>query len=221
MLPAARNQCAGPFGALYDFYVEREPLMVSLGRVVWGIDASVIYTALQAVGRAPPGATIVDVPCGGGIALRALRSDQEVRYLAADLSEQMLERTARRAAARGLPQVEPVLADMLALPFPDDSADLVMSLSGLHMVHQPERVVHELTRILKPGGELVGTTFVREGSRRQRRLFELGHRSGHALPPSVASLERWLREAGMEALQIAPRRGFAMFRGRLTALQRG
>ena len=66
---AARNQCAGPFGAAYDFYVERPRLMGAYGRVVWGIDASVIYLALDAVSDAPDGSTILDVPCGGGVAL--------------------------------------------------------------------------------------------------------------------------------------------------------
>lgn len=215
MPSAAPNQCAGPFGAVYDFYIERKWLMQAVGRVVWGIDASVLYTSIAAVATAEQGATILDVPCGGGVALRALRPDQDVRYIAGDISEQMLERTTRRARRRGLTQVEVVPADLLALPFADQEAELVLSLSGLHMVAEPERAVAELVRCLKPGGELVGTTFVREGGWRQRKLFEAGSRSGHALPPPVQSLRAWLTQAGLDDVAIEPQQGFVAFRARL------
>src|ERR1035438_3386316 len=45
------NVCAGPFGAVYDFYIERDWLMRLIGRVVWGIDASVLYTSMEAIRR--------------------------------------------------------------------------------------------------------------------------------------------------------------------------
>jgi SAM-dependent methyltransferase len=211
---AARNQCAGPFGAVYDFYIERPRLMGAIGRLVWGIDASVIYRALDVVSSAGDGATILDVPCGGGVALRALRPDQDVRYIAADISERMLARTRRRAAARGLRQVEVVHTDMLALPFEDASMDVVLSLSGIHMVAEQELAVRELARCCRPGGTLVGATFLREGSGRQRRLFETGSRSGHALPPRLEDLRGWLRDGGVEQAEIAPEAGLAVFRGR-------
>ena len=214
MEQAARNQCAGPFGAVYDFYIERPWLMNALGRVVWGIDASVLYDNLSAIGRAPAGATILDVPCGGGIALRALSPAQDVRYVGADLSQQMLQRAAETASRLGITQAEFAQADMGALPFADGEADLFLAFSGLHMTHQPERAVEEIGRCLKPGGELVGTTFLNEGSRRQRALFNLGHRRGHALPPGAEALEGWFAAAGIEQLTIEPREGFAAIRGR-------
>jgi ubiquinone/menaquinone biosynthesis C-methylase UbiE len=90
--------CAGPFGAVYDFYIERDWLMRLIGRVAWGIDASVLYTSMEAISRAADGATVLDVQCGGGVALRALHPDQDVRYVAVDVSEKMLSRAKRRAA---------------------------------------------------------------------------------------------------------------------------
>jgi SAM-dependent methyltransferase len=209
------NQCAGPFGAAYDFYIERKRLMQALGRLVWGVDVSPLYASIEAtIPDLGGGATILDVPCGGGVALRALRAGQDVRYIAADLSEKMLARTERRARERGLSQVEVVRANMLALPFADGEADVFVSYSGLHMLDEPERAVREIARCLKPGGELVGTTFLLEGSRRQRLLFGLGHRRGHALPPARTALESWLGEAGIEQVRIEPSSGFVMFRGR-------
>ena len=217
MSPDTNNVCAGPFGAVYHFYVERDWLMRLIGRVVWGIDASVLYTSMEAISRAGDGATILDVPCGGGVALRALRPDQDVRYLGVDVSEKMLARAQRRAKRRSLGQVEFAVADMRSLPFGDGEADLVVCYSGLHMLEDPERAVGELARCLKPGGELVGTTFLAEGSRRQRALFELDRRGGNPTPPRREDLRGWLTKTGILDVVIEPERGFAVFRGRKRA----
>ncbi len=187
--------------------------MRSIGHAVWGIDASVLYDSMEPIGLIAEGATILDVPCGGGVALRALRPDQDVRYIAADLSMKMLTRAARRARKRSLNQVEFVAADMTALPFADAEADLFLSYSGLHMVDDPERAVQEIARCLKPGGRVIGTTFLADVSKRARRLFELGSRRGHPVPPSREHVLRWLASAGLAEPTIGPQPGFAAFSG--------
>jgi ubiquinone/menaquinone biosynthesis C-methylase UbiE len=177
----------------------------------------VLYRSMEAIRGAQNGAVILDVPCGGGVALRALRPDQDVRYIAVDVSEKMLERAKRRAERRSLSQVEFAVADMRALPFPDGEADLVVCYSGLHMLEDPQPAVRELARCLKPGGELVGTTFLAEGSRRQQALFELDRRGGNPSPPRREDLRDWLDKAGIVEVAIEPERGFAVFRGRKSA----
>jgi SAM-dependent methyltransferase len=211
------NVCAGPFGAFYDFYIERPWLMQAIGRALWGIDSSVLYASMEPIGQAPAGATIVDVPCGGGVAFRALSPAQDVRYLAVDLSPKMLGRAARRARARSLTQVELLEADMTELPFADGEVDLFLSYSGLHMVPNPEEAVAEMARCLKPGGELIGTAFFSDASRRARAVFKLGSYSGHPLPPGREDLRAWLEAAGFEEATIGPQAGFAPFGGRKKA----
>ena len=207
------NICAGPFGAFYDFYIERPRLMQAIGRLVWGIDSSVLYASMEPIGCAPAGATIVDVPCGGGVAFRALGPGRDVRYLAMDLSPKMLRRAERRARARGLNQVELRLADMTELPLADGEVDLFLSYSGLHMAPDPQRAVAEMARCLKPGGRLIGTTFLSGASRRARALFRAGSYSGHPLPPRREELLAWLQGAGFEQPAIGPQAGFAAFGG--------
>ncbi len=211
------NVCAGPFGAFYDFYIERSWLMRLIGRAVWGIDSSVLYASMESIGRAAAGATILDVPCGGGVAFRALAPEQEVRYLAVDLDPKMLRRAERRARKRLLHQVEFVTADMTALPFADAEADLFLSYSGLHMVDDPERAVREIVRCLKPGGRLIGTTFLAGESPRADRLFGIGARSGHPLPPRREDLLSWLATAGLAEPLVGPELGFAAFEARKSA----
>lgn len=211
------NVCAGPFGAFYDFYIERPRLMRAIGRAIWGIDASILYASMEPIGRAPAGATIADVPCGGGVAFRALAPEQDVRYLAVDLSPKMLSRAERRARARSLQQVELLAADMTALPLADGEVDLFLSYSGLHMVPNPEAAVTEIVRCLRPGGELIGTTFLADASRRARALFTAGSYRGHPMPPSRKDLQGWLEAAGFEDASIGPQTGFTSFGGRKKA----
>jgi SAM-dependent methyltransferase len=211
------NVCAGPFGAVYDVYIERPWLAQLVGRLAWGVDIAPLYRSMAAIAELPDGATVLDVPCGGGVALRALRPGQSVRWIGVDVEPKMLARFARRARERGLGDgaLELLEADMRALPLPDACADMCLAYSGLHMVDDARQAVAELVRCLKPGGELLGATFVAEGSRRQRALLGHGVRTGQNGPlVAAAELRRVLEDAGIADVEIAPERGLAIFRGR-------
>src|SRR6476659_480715 len=77
-------------GAAYDYAVEREWLARPSGLAMWGTDIHVLYDSIRLIGDMPDFSAVLDVPCGGGLALRGLRSDQRVRYVAADISTDML-----------------------------------------------------------------------------------------------------------------------------------
>lgn len=214
------NQCAGLFGVAYDWWIERPAVASVIARVVWGIDVGLLYRSIEEeVGRLEGGAVVYDVPCGGGLSLRALRPDQDIRFVAADIDAKMRQRACRRAEARRLAQVDVVEADMLGLPFADASADVVLSYSGLHMVARPQQALSELVRCLKPGGRIVGTSFLTGGTRRQHAVFQLGRKLGDAgLPGGPADLRGWLTDAGVENVQITGT-GFAVFSGTRVAPQ--
>jgi ubiquinone/menaquinone biosynthesis C-methylase UbiE len=214
-----KNICAGPFGVFYDFYIERPWLAQLIGRAAWGVDIAPLYCSMAAIAELPDGATVLDVPCGGGVALRALRPGQRVRWIAVDLESKMLARFERRARERGLTEdagsLELVEADMCALPLPAATADVCLAYSGLHMVGEPQAAIAELARCLKPGGELRGATFVAEGSRRQQLLLGQGVRAGHNGPLVTAGeLRSMLADAGVADVEVAPERGLANFCGR-------
>lgn len=166
---------ASPFGAAYSAYMERPRLSRLISRVVWGGDSKPYYESMGAVAEVADGGTIVDCPCGAGPALRALRPDAEVRYVAADLSPSMLRRARRRAASRGLGRVEFIEADAGDLPLRSGSADLFLSFWGLHCFDDPAAALAESARVLKPDGRLVGSCFVLgNDSLRQRLLVRPG-----------------------------------------------
>jgi SAM-dependent methyltransferase len=119
-----RNVCAGPFGAVYDYYIERPRLARLVLGLMWGVDPRPFYRSLAAVGEMPDGATILDVPCGGGVALRGLRPEQSVSWIGVDVEPAMLRRARCRAARFPTVQARLIEGDMTALPLEDCAADL-------------------------------------------------------------------------------------------------
>ena len=188
---------------MYDFFVEREALSRPLGRLLFGTDARLLYDQLDAIAAVPDGGSILDIPCGGGVALRGLRPQQDVRYVAADVSETMLARTARVAAARGLAQVRYELADVAALPFADGEFDLILSFAGLHVFPRPAAAVREIGRCLAPGGRFAGSVFLTDGGLRYVPLLASARAAGLMGPSGgAADVRRWLLAAGLTGVTL-------------------
>ena len=74
-----------------------------------------------------------------------------VRIMCLDLSEDALRRT-RAALGERADRTPTLKADCRALPLPDGAVDWVSMNAGLHHVPNPEAVLAEVDRILKPGG---------------------------------------------------------------------
>ena len=58
---------------------------LSYAMYLWHIPA--LYDAAAEIGRQRTGARVLDIPCGGGVALRGLRPGQGVEYVAADIAQ--------------------------------------------------------------------------------------------------------------------------------------
>ena len=75
------------WATFYDWTVEHPQAGGMLWRAGIGSDLRRLYAAAAEIGRQPAGSSVLDVPCGGGVALRGLRPGQGVRYVAADISQ--------------------------------------------------------------------------------------------------------------------------------------
>jgi 2-polyprenyl-6-hydroxyphenyl methylase/3-demethylubiquinone-9 3-methyltransferase len=93
------------------------------------------------------GAVLLDLGCGGGLLAPHL-AGTGYRHIGVDLSEKSL----RRAREHG---VAAVRADVLALPFPDGCAAVVVAGEILEHVTDLPRAVAEACRVLAPAGTLV------------------------------------------------------------------
>ena len=187
----------------YDFVVEREPLAGAFGRLIWGVEAAKLYRDIARLADAPDGTSILDIPCGGGVAFRGLRTRQKIRYVAADLSPVMLDRARAEARRRRLEWIEFVEADVEALPFEDRSFELCISYTGLHCFPDPAAAIAEMARVLKASGELRGSCVVRERGLRQGAFIRLAQRAAVFGPCGTASeLGSWLEAAGLRDASI-------------------
>jgi ubiquinone/menaquinone biosynthesis C-methylase UbiE len=193
---------------VYDFYIERPRLARRVLRAMWGVDLRPFYRSLSTIAELPDGATVLDVPCGGGVALRGLRPDQDVRWIGVDIEPAMLERARRRAASHTNTDVRLIEGDMYRLPLDDATAALCLSYGGLHCLAHPQAALEEMARCLRPGGRLLGSTFLAQGSRRQRLLLR---NNDFGSTGSAEDLRRWLHTAGLTDVSIDRNDGLAVF----------
>ncbi len=101
---------------------------------------------------------ILDAGTGTGEAIRPLQKMyRRADLVALDISEQMLQQAAKRASWFR-PSVQ-VCADIEALPFADNSFDLVFSSLSMQWCNDPDAALQNFMRVLKPGGLLMFTSF--------------------------------------------------------------
>lgn len=98
-----------------------------------------------------PGFKVLDVCAGtNDIGLRLLKKQSGISVTAIDRSREMQEEGASRAAKCGV-HIDSVIHDVHRLPFPDASFDAItLQAASRHL--QLDKVLPEILRVLKPGG---------------------------------------------------------------------
>jgi SAM-dependent methyltransferase len=203
------------WAGVYDWTVEHPVRGGLLWRLGVGSDLQRLYRAAAEIGTLPRGSRVLDVPCGGGVALRGLRRGQGVEYVAADIATTMLERTAAAAQRRQVAeQVVTRPADVEELPFEDASFDLVVSFTGLHCFPQPERAVAEMVRVLRPGGVLTGSALLNDSGLRYAPLRAAGRVAGLLGPGCTREqVADWLGGRGLTGVTQETSGAIGYFRG--------
>jgi SAM-dependent methyltransferase len=137
----------------------------------------------------PPGAKLLDVACGSGqLALMASREGFDSTGV--DIAENLIERARERGAAEHL-NARFEVADAEALPFPDASFDVVVSLIGAMFAPRPELVAREFLRVCVPGGVIAMANWTASGFIGQ--MFKTI--AGFIAPASMPSPLLWGDEA--------------------------
>jgi len=97
---------------------------------------------------------VLEVGVGTGLSLPAYRRDLEI--VGIDLSPEMLSKARERVAADRLTNVTGLFEmDAAELKFPDGSFDTVAAMYVMTVVSEPEKVMRELARVCRPGGEVL------------------------------------------------------------------
>ncbi len=102
---------------------------------------------------------VLDLATGSGDVLFALRKGlgHKVNLTGLDFCEPMLEQARKKRSVRGLAETgnQFLHGDCLALPFEDDSFDLITIAFGLRNLADRAKGLAEMHRVLRPGGRLV------------------------------------------------------------------
>lgn len=136
------------------FFVNRSAARRSERRLSWIRQSATI----------PGQAVCLEIGCGSAaLATRFVDAFRPARYVATDLDVRQLEEASRNLGRRypgGSPSaLELKAADMLRLPFPDASFDVVMAFVAIHHASPAHRdfsqvpqALSEIDRVLRPGG---------------------------------------------------------------------
>ncbi len=125
-----------------------------------------------------PGMALLDCGCGSGsITVGLAVAVAPGQVVGVDIAEVEIERARERAAGAGVANARFVTGTLYALDFPDDSFDALFSHNVLEHLHEPQRALREMRRVLKPGG-VIGIRDIDAG--------------GHLLAPDDPLLHRWL-----------------------------
>jgi ubiquinone/menaquinone biosynthesis C-methylase UbiE len=95
--------------------------------------------------------------CGTGTAALKL-APSAARYVASDISNEMIAIAREKAAAEGGSKAEFVVATADAAPFETGSFDAVLGLNVLHLIEDRAAALAGAHRLLKPGGVLITKT---------------------------------------------------------------
>src|SRR5512137_250915 len=136
------------------------------------------------------GKRLLEIGCGLGTdLLQFARAGALVTGV--DLTPASVELVRKRFALEGVPG-EAQVADAEHLPFEDNTFDVVYSFGVLHHTPNTQQAIHEVHRVLKPGGRIIimlyhtGSVHVYLGA----PLYRIAHK---LRPGSQSVVEDWVR----------------------------
>ena len=153
-----------------------------------------------------PDMDVLDLGCGPGTITADLADlVPHGRVTGVDRSEEVLARARATAARRELANVTFAVADVYALPFPDDAFHVVHAHQVLQHVADPVHVLREMRRVCRPGGLVAArdadyatmTWYPRTpGMDDWLDLYRRVARANGGEPDAGRRLKAWARRAG-------------------------
>ena len=168
----------------------------------------------------PHGGTVLDLACGtGDLALAAgQRCGLAVKVIGIDAAPRMLDVAQDRCRALGVVNVRWARGDMMAIPLPRSSVDVVTVGYGFRNTPDYGRAIDEIGRVLRPEGVLLSLDFFKPTRHPWKLLFPLyltvagrlygwlWHREPQAYGYIARSITAWINAGEFE--HALTRRGF-------------
>ncbi|UCC43552.1 MAG: methyltransferase domain-containing protein [Candidatus Zixiibacteriota bacterium] len=187
---ATREEKAEQVRSIYDARNVEETYATSRDTNLREIEISFITRKVfAALSSLPETADILDIGCGNGYTLLSLAKKMCANFVGLDFSAKMIQgahtlRTRMKDQLKCLPEFRE--ADIRALPYDDNSVDVVLSercLQNLPSRDDQYATLDEVSRVLRPGGRYLMVEGTEDGL---ERLNELRLKVGLEAIPSVA-----------------------------------
>jgi ubiquinone biosynthesis O-methyltransferase len=107
------------------------------------------------------GKSVLDAGCGTGIFSIIFANHGAEHVTGIDISEGSLHTARELKEKANLNNVQFQKQDMLALPFPEESFDIVWAWGTVHHTTDPFKAINELIRVLKPSGSILLAVYKR------------------------------------------------------------
>ena len=136
-------------------------------RLVWNMDGEknleYLTRALSGIPEDFSG-NLLEVPVGTGVLTMPVYRDlPDAKVTCLDYSEAMMSQAQEKADKLQIKNVSFIQGDVGALPFPDESFDIVLSLNGFHAFPDKEAAYRETYRVLRKGGTFCGCFYIKGG----------------------------------------------------------
>jgi len=135
--------------------------------------------------------TLIDIGTGTGRILELL-SPLVGTGTGLDVSHEMLTVARSNLSTAGIENCQVQYADVYALPFEPECADLVTIHQVLHYLPDPGQAITQAARLLKPGGEIIIVDF----EPHELEFLRTDH-AHHRLGFAHADINDWCRAAGL------------------------
>lgn len=152
-----------------------------------------------------PDMELLEFGCGtGGTAIRHAPFVAHIRAI--DFSERMLEKARQRANEAGVENITFERADITTLAIPDRPYDMILGLSILHLLKDPDAVIAKVYRMLGPGGYFVSSTAcLGDNMGYFKMLAPIGRATGLLPILKVMSTEEVIARIRLPGFEIAHR----------------
>ena len=104
------------------------------------------------------GMNILEVGCGDGALWKGLNIPEKISLTLTDISEGMI-RDVRKVLGEDRKYLRLLSCDCQAVPFEDNTFDLVVANHVLFYCRDVEKACREIYRVLKPGGRVIAATY--------------------------------------------------------------
>lgn len=110
---------------------------------------------------------VLEIATGPGLLARHVAPAAK-KMIATDYSDGMIREAKKKPCPDNLTFE---VADAKALPYEDNSFDVVLIANALHVMPEPEKALKEIDRVLRTKGILIAPTFVGHGASLGSRLW--------------------------------------------------